>query len=45
MQGNALIGRTLTEMMIKIPPMAIKGMTNSVAKVKGELGIKEEDNH
>ena len=45
MQGNALIERTLTEMMIKIPPMAIKGMKNPIAKVRGELGIKEEDNH
>jgi len=45
MQGNALIERTLTEMMIKIPPMEIKGMKNSIAKVRGELGIKEEDNH
>jgi len=31
--------------MIKIPPMEIKGMTNSIEKVRGELGIKEEDNH
>jgi len=31
--------------MIKIPLMAIKGMTNSIAKVIGELGIKEEDKH
>ena len=45
MQGSALIERTQTGTMIKIPLMAIKGMTNSIAKVRGELGIKEEDNH
>jgi len=45
MQGSALIERTHTGTMIKIPLMAIKGMTNSIAKVRGELGIKEEDNH
>ncbi|MCY6488210.1 hypothetical protein, partial [Actinobacillus pleuropneumoniae] len=45
MQGSALIERTHTGTMIKIPLMAIKGMTNSTTKVRGELGIKEEDNH
>ena len=45
MQGSALIERTHTGTMIKIPLMAIKGMTNSIAKVRGELGIEEEDNH
>ena len=45
MQGSALIERTHTGTMIKIPLMAIKGMTNSIAKVRGELGIKEEDKH
>jgi len=45
MQENALIERTLTEMIIKIPPMAIKGMANLIAEVKGVLEIKEEDNH
>jgi len=43
MQGNALIERTLTMKMIKIPLMVIKGMENS--KVKGMLEIKEEGNH
>ena len=45
MQGSALIERTHTRTMIKIPLMAIKGMTNSIAKVRGELRIEEEDNH
>jgi len=45
MQGSALIERTHTGTMIKIPLMAIKGMTNSTSKVSGELGIKEEDKH
>ncbi len=45
MQGNALIEGTLTRMTIKIPLMAIKGMANLIAKVKGVLEIKEEDNH
>ena len=45
MQGSALIERTHIGMMIKIPLMEIKGMTNSIAKVRGELGIKEEDKH
>ena len=45
MQGSSLIERTHSRTMIKIPLMAIKGMTNSIAKVIGELGIKEEDNH
>jgi len=45
MQGNALIERTPTVSMIKIPLMVIKGMENSIAKVKGMLEIKEEDNH
>ena len=45
MQGSALIERTHSRTMIKIPLMAIKGMTNSTAKVRGELGIKEEDKH
>jgi len=30
---------------LEISLMAIKGMTNSTAKVRGELGIKEEDKH
>jgi len=30
---------------LEIPLMAIKGMTNSTAKVRGELEIEEEDNH
>ena len=45
MQGSALIERTHTGMMIKIPLMAIKGMANLIAEVKGALEIKEEDNH
>ena len=45
MQGNALIERTPTMTMIKIPLMVIEGMENSIAKVRGEMGIKEEDNH
>ena len=45
MQGIALIERTHTGMMIRIPLMAIKGMPNSIVEVRGELGIKEEDNH
>ena len=45
MQGNALIERTLTVTMIKIPLMVIEGMENSTTKVKGMLEIKEEDNH
>ena len=45
MQGSALIERTHTGNMIKIPLTAIKGMTNSIAKVKGMLEIKELDNH
>ena len=44
MQGSALIERTHTGTMIKILLMVIKGMKNSIAKVRGELGIKEEDN-
>lgn len=44
-QWNSLLERTLTEMMIKIPPMEIKGMENLIAEVKGVLEIKEEDNH
>jgi len=30
--------------MIKIPLLAIKGMENLIAKVKGVLEIKKEDN-
>jgi len=45
MQGSALIERTHTGTRIKIPLMEIKGMKNSIAKVRGELGIEEEDNH
>ena len=45
MQGSALIESTHAGTMIKIPLMAIKGMTNLIAKVRGELGIKEEDKH
>ena len=45
MQENALIEGTHTGTMIKIPLMAIKGMANLIAKVKGVLEIKEEDNH
>ena len=45
MQGNALIEGTLTRTTIKIPLMAIKGMENLIAEVKGVLEIKEEDNH
>ena len=45
MQGNALIERTPTVTMIKILLMVIEGMENSIAKVRGELGIEEEDNH
>ena len=41
MQGSALMERTHTGTMIKIPLMEIKGMKNSIAKVRGELGIKE----
>ena len=37
MQGSALIERTHSRTMIKIPLMAIKGMTNSTTKVRGEL--------
>jgi len=32
-------------MMIKIPLKAIKEMVGQMAKVKGVLEIKEEDNH
>jgi len=45
MQGSALIERTHTRTMIKIPLMTIKGMTNLIAEVKGVLEVKEEDNH
>lgn len=45
MQGSALIERTHIRTRIKIPLMAIKGMENSIAKVKGVLEIKKEDNH
>ena len=45
MQGNALIERTITVTMIKIPLMVIEGMENLIAKVKGMMEIKEEDNH
>ena len=45
MQGSALIESTHTRMMIKIPLMVIKGMENSIAKLKGVLEVKEEDNH
>ena len=45
MQGSALIERNHTGTMIKIPLMVIEGMENSIAKVKGMLEIKEEDNH
>ena len=44
MQGSALIERTQTGTMIKIPLLAIKGMENLIAKVKGVLEIKKEDN-
>ena len=45
MQGNALIERTLTVTMIKIPLMVIEGKENSITKLRGELEIEEEDNH
>jgi len=45
MQGSALIERTHTGTMIKIPLMAIKGMTNLIVEVKRVLEVKEEDNH
>eukprot|EP00253_Pinus_taeda_P033927 PITA_33927 len=39
MQGNALIERTLTVTMIKIPFMVIKGMENSIAKAEYYLPV------
>ena len=45
MQGNALIERTLTMTMIKIPLMVIEGMENSTTTEKGMREIKEEGNH
>eukprot|EP00253_Pinus_taeda_P001708 PITA_01708 len=41
---SALIERTHTGTMIKIPLMAIKGIENLIAEVKGVLEVKEEDN-
>ena len=45
MQGSTMIGWTHMRMMIKIPLLEIKGMTNLILEVKGVLEIKEEDNH